>query len=299
MIHRIIKTIIATPASEPNEPHRAIARLPAAGSPVRIVTTNYDLHLSSALPRRYATPRPRSNVFVRRRPTRYDKLMPNTRALVAQHQMTLMPAGDETKWLAHGEPIGLSAFETKAFYVIGALREMVESAGLSLKRDYFLAALFMSLDAVELIGRCIRGPRIAKPIARLENGLLYLFPNAPTLAADYIRLRDFIGHGAAASGLPLRFSEQTSIDLMEGLSAALDSIWTDSGRMVAFADAQIDPLMTRSNLGVPEIIYVRDVKKHLDQGLRPSEVMKWEDWRQRPRFREILISNRTPSPTGF
>jgi len=86
---------------------------------------------------------------------------------------------------------------------------------------------------------------------------------------------------------------------MEGLSAALDSIWTDSGRMVAFADAQIDPLMTRSNLGVPEIIYVRDVKKHLDQGLRPSEVMKWEDWRQRPRFREILISNRTPSPTGF
>jgi len=158
MIHRIIKTIIATPASEPNEPHRAIARLPAAGSPVRIVTTNYDLHLSSALPRRYATPRPRSNVFVRRRPTRYDKLMPNTRALVAQHQMTLMPAGDETKWLAHGEPIGLSAFETKAFYVIGALREMVESAGLSLKRDYFLAALFMSLDAVELIGRCIRDP---------------------------------------------------------------------------------------------------------------------------------------------
>jgi hypothetical protein len=48
-VHQIIKTIIGSPASQPNETHRAIARLAAAGGPVRIVTTNYDLHLSSAL----------------------------------------------------------------------------------------------------------------------------------------------------------------------------------------------------------------------------------------------------------
>lgn len=48
-VHHIIKTIIGDAASEPNDLHRAIARLAASGSPVRIVTTNYDLHLSAAL----------------------------------------------------------------------------------------------------------------------------------------------------------------------------------------------------------------------------------------------------------
>ncbi|GAA0447087.1 hypothetical protein Ade02nite_85460 [Paractinoplanes deccanensis] len=48
-VHRIIKTIIGDPASRPNALHRAIARLASSGEPVRIVTTNYDLHLSTAL----------------------------------------------------------------------------------------------------------------------------------------------------------------------------------------------------------------------------------------------------------
>jgi membrane-associated protease RseP (regulator of RpoE activity) len=49
-VHRIIKTIIGDPASAPNDLHWAIAWLAAAGSPVRIVTTNYDEHrLLSAL----------------------------------------------------------------------------------------------------------------------------------------------------------------------------------------------------------------------------------------------------------
>ena len=48
-VHHIIKTIIGDPASAPNDLNRAIARLAAAGSRVRIVTTNYDPHLSSAL----------------------------------------------------------------------------------------------------------------------------------------------------------------------------------------------------------------------------------------------------------
>ncbi|AVT39629.1 DUF4020 domain-containing protein [Plantactinospora sp. BB1] len=48
-VHHIIKTIIGDPASAPNDLHRAIARLASSGSPLRIVTTNYDLHLSKAL----------------------------------------------------------------------------------------------------------------------------------------------------------------------------------------------------------------------------------------------------------
>ena len=48
-VHHIIKTIIGDPASRPNELHRALARVATARPPVRIVTTNYDPHLSTAI----------------------------------------------------------------------------------------------------------------------------------------------------------------------------------------------------------------------------------------------------------
>jgi hypothetical protein len=48
-VHHIIKTIIGDPASRPNELHRALARLATARPAVRIVTTNYDPHLSTAI----------------------------------------------------------------------------------------------------------------------------------------------------------------------------------------------------------------------------------------------------------
>jgi AraC-like DNA-binding protein len=48
-IHHLIKRVIGNPESGPNDLHRAIAGLAAAGPSVRIVTTNYDLHLSTAL----------------------------------------------------------------------------------------------------------------------------------------------------------------------------------------------------------------------------------------------------------
>lgn len=47
-VHHRVHDIISNPASEPNDLHRALVRLPRDDSDVRIVTTNYDLHLSTS-----------------------------------------------------------------------------------------------------------------------------------------------------------------------------------------------------------------------------------------------------------
>lgn len=48
-VHGRVAAHLNRPSSRPNRLHRAIAALSAATRPVRIVTTNYDLHLSTAL----------------------------------------------------------------------------------------------------------------------------------------------------------------------------------------------------------------------------------------------------------
>lgn len=47
-VHRLARGIVTNPASEPNGNHDALARI-AANGPVRVVTTNYDLHLERRL----------------------------------------------------------------------------------------------------------------------------------------------------------------------------------------------------------------------------------------------------------
>ena len=48
-VHQRVADLIGAPSSRPNQLHRAIAALAAAVPQVRIVTTNYDLHLSEEL----------------------------------------------------------------------------------------------------------------------------------------------------------------------------------------------------------------------------------------------------------
>lgn len=48
-VHLRVATRIGVPTSQPNRLHEAIAALAETAGRVRIVTTNYDLHLSSAL----------------------------------------------------------------------------------------------------------------------------------------------------------------------------------------------------------------------------------------------------------
>ncbi len=48
-VHQQVADRLGSPSSKPNRLHQAIATLAAAGPKVRIVTTNYDLHLTAAL----------------------------------------------------------------------------------------------------------------------------------------------------------------------------------------------------------------------------------------------------------
>ncbi len=48
-VHRQVERLIDLPGSQPNSLHRAIAKLATSHGRPRIVTTNYDRHLSSAL----------------------------------------------------------------------------------------------------------------------------------------------------------------------------------------------------------------------------------------------------------
>lgn len=47
-VHQRVHDIISNAASQPNALHRALVRLPKGNPDVRIVTTNYDLHLSES-----------------------------------------------------------------------------------------------------------------------------------------------------------------------------------------------------------------------------------------------------------
>ena len=48
-VHRRVAARIGVPTSQPNRLHNALGDLAVAGGPVRIVTTNYDQHLSTVL----------------------------------------------------------------------------------------------------------------------------------------------------------------------------------------------------------------------------------------------------------
>ena len=58
-VHRLVKKVIGRPESSPNSLHRSIVGLAEAAGRLRIVTTNYDRHLSSCMPEpveEYAAP---------------------------------------------------------------------------------------------------------------------------------------------------------------------------------------------------------------------------------------------------
>jgi len=207
---------------------------------------------------------------------------------VKQHAQALDPA-DEPTWLAVGNTLGASAFEAKAYYTIGLVREMVATAGLARSKSLHLGAIFQVLDAIELLGRAVGGFRHAKGEAgpRLRAGLDYALdvnlqqttPLVVQTANEYANLRNFTGHGAASAGGPLSFDPWTGLALLHLTTRALDAMWADPARMAAFAKCQIDPMVTRVQNGQTEAIYVRDIQAHLQAGRLPSEDLLFDDWR--------------------
>jgi hypothetical protein len=186
--------------------------------------------------------------------------------------------------------LGVSvAFDAKAYYTIGLLREMVSMAGLARSNQLHLGAIFQVLDAIELIGRAIGGFRHAKfeATARLKAGLNYVLdlngreetPLVVLAVTDYLDLRNFTGHGAASAGGPLHFDRWTGLALLHLATRALDAMWGDPVAMAGFVKCQIDSIETAVHSGQTEAIYVRDIHTHLHGARMPSEGTLFDSWR--------------------
>jgi hypothetical protein len=230
----------------------------------------------------------------------------NVIGCVRQHAQPLDVA-DEPAWLAVGTPLQISAFEAKAYYTIGLVREMVATAGLARSKSLHLGAIFQVLDAIELLGRAAGGFRHATGQAglRLQVGLEYVLdlnsqeaaPLVVLTTTEYADLRSFTGHGAASAGRPLSFDPWTGLALLHLTTRALDAMWADPAKMAAFAKCQVDPLFTAVSTGQAEAIYVRDIQVHLQAGKAPSAEILFDEWRRETV--SIVLTAASPAVTGF
>jgi hypothetical protein len=103
------------------------------------------------------------------------------RGLLTGGNRPLQPPEDEAMWQPFADAMGLTPYVCKASFTCGVLRELIASAGLCLGQPYHLGALFLALDATELVGRCVGGFRERRGQAgeRLRAGLRYLRGSTP------------------------------------------------------------------------------------------------------------------------
>jgi hypothetical protein len=229
------------------------------------------------------------------------------RDLLTSGDRPLEPPEDQAMWQPFADALGLSPYVCKASFTCGVLREMVASSGLCFGKRYYLGALFLTLDATELVGRCAGGfrekPRQAR--LRLKAGLNYLEsidprPGSLGYAVDeIIDLRNFLGHGAASSIPGMTFTEELIIRLLQLLALALNRFWkvdeVSEVRLTRFAQAEISPLVTVIE-GRREAVYVRDVQRLLQNGVMPGDRLDHEaSWRP---FNFTLVDNTSVSGTG-
>jgi hypothetical protein len=218
------------------------------------------------------------------------------RSLLIQGDRPLDPP-DDAVWAAWAQPLGLTPYVAKASYVIGVSREMILSAGALFEKEYYLGALFMTLDATELIGRCVGGFRDNKSEAtmRLTEGLKYLekIDSTPRLlphtVEDYVALRNFVGHGAASSQSGISFARETIRALMVLATKALNDMWADHAAMDKFAKCEIQPLST-DVAGIREPVFIRDVQNMLANGKMPGAEI--------PQFVTADLNLISPAVTG-
>jgi hypothetical protein len=208
-----------------------------------------------------------------------------------------LPGEQRRVWTQAVRDLGLDLhpYDCKASYVCGMLRQFIEAAGMQLGHQYHVGALVSAASAVELLGWCCTGATSSKdePWKRLRDGVRFLEAIGPPYpgtvhhpAADLVgwvrSVRNFGAHGAA-------HDEHLILDrvltgwLLRSLARALDVFWVkegDLGRHQRFARAAIIPLYTE---GKP--IFVRDVQRHLEEGLMPGARLDHDaSWRpQQPR----------------
>jgi hypothetical protein len=177
----------------------------------------------------------------------------------------LEPPEDQAMWQPFADAMGLSPYACKALFTCGVLREMLASSGLCLGQNYHLGALFLALDATELVGRSAGGFREQPGQAgqRLREGLRYLEridPNPRSLGysiEEIVNLRHFLGHGAASARPGMSFTRELTIRLLrllQLLALALNRFWTadedSEDRLNKFAQAEISPMITLVEVAV-------------------------------------------------
>jgi hypothetical protein len=242
-------------------------------------------------------------------PSMKSKVVVDLRDLLTSGDRPLEPPDDQAVWQPFADAMELSPYVCKASFTCGVLRELLASSGLCLSERYHLGALFLALDATELVGRCAGGFRERRGEAgeRLRAGLRHLESIDPVPGSlgysveDIIKLRHFLGHGAASAMPGMTFSRELMIRLLQLLALALNRFWRidvdedSEERLSRFARAEVSPMVTVIEDQL-EPVYVRDVQRLLASGVMPGDRLNHErSWRP---LRSVRVSTTSPYATG-
>uniref|UniRef100_A0AAU1ZVN4 Uncharacterized protein n=1 Tax=Streptomyces sp. NBC_00093 TaxID=2975649 RepID=A0AAU1ZVN4_9ACTN len=230
------------------------------------------------------------------------------RPVLARHSVPL--THEVTQWNEAARATGLEPYECKASYICGAMREFMQASGLNFANEYHLGALFLALDATELLGRVVTGtrrrtrrrgqdPEALGATAVLQRGVKYLtdhgdpqvapLPHSPEHYAD---LRNFAAHGATYLPQELRFDPDSARLLLRHLAYALNTMWDDSDLSANLAAVEVHPVWTTVK-GKKEPVYVRDIQEHLKAN-QPGDELAHDSWR----YTIVSVDTSSPAVTG-
>ncbi|MFD9114875.1 hypothetical protein [Streptomyces bottropensis] len=226
------------------------------------------------------------------------------RPVLARHSVPLTQEVDQ--WDKAALAVGLKPYECKASYVCGAMREFMQASGLNFENEYHLGALFLALDATELLGRVITGARIDEqdpqyvgPTKALVHGARYLRDHGDPQAArlphrpqHYAELRNFAGHGATYLPPKLSFAPDSTRLLLRHLAYALNTMWDDTTLPAQLDAVEIHPVWTTMEEKL-QPVYVRDIQEHLLAN-RPGDRLAHESWR----YTVVSVDTSSPAVTG-
>jgi hypothetical protein len=221
------------------------------------------------------------------------------RPLLAQHAVQL--THDVPRWDDAAQIAGLDPYVCKASYVCGVMREFMQASGLNFEHNYHLGSLFLALDATELLGRIVSGKRGTDGSTEvLRTGVRYLEGHAdpqarplPHSAAQYVKLRNFAGHGAAQLARSVAFTPDSTQLLLRHLAYVLNTVWKDPSLSANLAAAEIHPLFTVVK-GSRQPVYVRDIQEHLMTS-QPADGLEHDYWRY---DEAAILDNSSPSASG-
>ncbi|HKR51544.1 MAG TPA: hypothetical protein VJT72_18575 [Pseudonocardiaceae bacterium] len=218
--------------------------------------------------------------------------------LLAQHAVQL--THDVPRWDEAARITGLDPYVCKASYVCGVMRELMQASGLNFEHDYHLGSLFLALDATELLGRVSSGKRGTDGSTEtLRTGVRYLEdhrdPQAvplPHTQAQYVKLRNFAGHGASQLPRNVPFDPDSTRLLLRHLAHALNTMWKDPSLSANLAAAEIHPVFSVID-GGRQPVYVNDIQEHL-KALQPADGLNHDSWR----YDMVSVDNSSPPVSG-